>query len=216
MAAAAELVPVSGILLAALPRTTSAAGTAVETSSTLATTATATASVPPQILSVPSPAADIQRSAALSGPSVVNGSGSNGMTISGSALVGIVVGCAMVAIFVALAAGMWWGRHQREKHEKYEEYEHAERLASSRGVDAEHMSPGLGSVFSPMAQERPGSSFNQAEGMTASWKMPYGDLWLTLSVTGRMSKGESLPKLTPLPRDSHLSHLVSLSYQAAR
>ncbi|GAB1311208.1 hypothetical protein MFIFM68171_01418 [Madurella fahalii] len=170
-------------------RTTTVVDTVVETSSTLAATATATVPVPPETSSAPGLGADIQRSAALSGPSAVGDSSSNGMTLSVSALVGIVVGCAMVAIFMALAAGMWWGRRRREKDEKYEKYEHAERLASSRGLDVEHMTPGLGSVFNPTAQNGPGSIFDRAE--------------------GRMSKGESLPGFTPVPCGGHSSHLVS-------
>jgi len=84
------------------------------------------------------------------------------MTISVSALVGIVVGCGIVAIFAALVACMWWGRRRREKKE---ERVHTERLGSSRGLGEEQVPRGLESVFNPMTQSGRGSVFDRSEGM---------------------------------------------------
>lgn len=86
---------------------------------------------------------------------------SHGVTLSVNALVGIVVGCTLAALFIALMICMWLARRRREKKEKSEQ---AERMASSRGLDEEVIPPGLESVFNPMAQTGPGSVFDRAEG----------------------------------------------------
>ncbi|VBB72775.1 Putative protein of unknown function [Podospora comata] len=110
---------------------------------------------------------------------------SHGMTISINALVGVVVGCTIAVIFVALVTCMWWSRQRRERDEKRQQ---AQRLASPRLVDEELVPPGLEGVFNPMASDGPGSIFDRAE--------------------GRMSKisheSGSFPILPPL-RDSYLS-----------
>ena len=98
----------------------------------------------------------------------------NGMALSVSALIGIVLACGVVAIFAALSACMWWGR-RRQKNEKQEQ---AEGELSSRGMDEELAPPGLESVFNPMAQSGPGSVFDRAEGMShpsIPWLQDIGD-----------------------------------------
>ncbi|KAK4177672.1 hypothetical protein QBC36DRAFT_371016 [Triangularia setosa] len=86
---------------------------------------------------------------------------SHGMTISINALVGVVVGCTIAVIFVALVTCMWWSRRRRERDEKREQ---AQRLASPQLVDEELVPPGLEGVFNPMASNGPGSIFDRAEG----------------------------------------------------
>lgn len=192
-----------------------------DTSLTLAVpTTTGPAPSPPETTPTPSPGAgagaSLQRSAATDGPTTggSSSSSSHGITLSISALVGIVIGCAIVALFASLSTCMWWGRRQREKKEKHGQLE---KLASSQGLDVEHMPPGLESVFNPMAQSGPGSIFDRGEGkattrendVTSERDGPANDRCLSLA--GRMSKGDSFPGSTPLPRDSHLSHLSHLS-----
>lgn len=87
------------------------------------------------------------------------------MTISINALVGVVVGCTIAVIFVALVTCMWWSRRRRERDEKRQQ---AQRLASPRLVDEELVPPGLEGVFNPMASDGPGSIFDRAEGKPSS------------------------------------------------
>ncbi|KAL2178606.1 uncharacterized protein P884DRAFT_257808 [Thermothelomyces heterothallicus CBS 202.75] len=108
------------------------------------------------------------------------------MTVSLSAIVGIIVGCGIVAVFAALVACMWWSRHRREKKE---ERVHVARLGSSRGPGEEQIPPGLESVFNPMAQIGPGSVFDRSE--------------------GRMAKADSLVGFSPLMHSSRQSILSS-------
>ncbi|KAL2168463.1 hypothetical protein VTG60DRAFT_7265 [Thermothelomyces hinnuleus] len=108
------------------------------------------------------------------------------MTVSVSAIVGIIVGCGIVAVFTALVACMWWSRRQREKKE---ERVHVARLDSSRGPGEEQIPPGLESVFNPMAQIGPGSVFDRSE--------------------GRMAKADSLVGFSPLMHSSRQSILRS-------
>ncbi|KAL2122577.1 hypothetical protein VTJ04DRAFT_3032 [Mycothermus thermophilus] len=51
-------------------------------------------------------------------PSDTQPPASHGVTLSISALVGIVVSCAAVFLFAALSAYMWWRRYRRDKKEK--------------------------------------------------------------------------------------------------
>lgn len=85
----------------------------------------------------------------------------NGLTISVSALIGIVLGCGIVAIFAVLSFCMWWGRRRRQRSEKQGQ---ADKAVSLRATDEELVPPGLESVFNPMAQTGPGSVFDRAEG----------------------------------------------------
>ncbi|KAK3989212.1 hypothetical protein QBC44DRAFT_328220 [Cladorrhinum sp. PSN332] len=94
-------------------------------------------------------------------PTTTDGGSSHGMSLPVSAIVGIVVGCGIAALFAALATSMWYGRHRRERREKRQ---HAQRLATPRSIDDESVPPGLESVFNPMASDGPGSVFDRAEG----------------------------------------------------
>ncbi|KAK4165840.1 hypothetical protein QBC43DRAFT_207794 [Cladorrhinum sp. PSN259] len=89
------------------------------------------------------------------------GGSSHGMSVSVSAIVGIVVGCGIAAIFAVLATLMWYGRRRRERREKRQ---HAQRLETPRTIDDELVPPGLESVFNPMDSNGPGSVFDRTEG----------------------------------------------------
>ncbi|KAL2255978.1 hypothetical protein VTK26DRAFT_2401 [Humicola hyalothermophila] len=158
--------------------------------SLLATEATATSLPTATTSSTPSPGAPAPP--IISSTSTTDSdSGSDGVTLPVGTLVGIVVGCTLAALFAAVMACMWWGRRRREKEEKREQ---AERLASSGGLDEEHLPPGLDSVFNPMTEAGPGSVFDRGQ--------------------GRMGKGESMLGFGSFGRDSHLSsggHSVLIS-----
>ncbi|KAK0737706.1 hypothetical protein B0T21DRAFT_170745 [Apiosordaria backusii] len=126
------------------------------------TQSTSLSSTPSEITTTLTPTADISSRTTLSTSTYpTNYEDSHGMKISISALVGVVVGCAIAVIFVALVSCMWWGRRRREKDEKRDQ---AQRLASPRVVDEELVPPGLEGVFNPMASNGRGSIFDRAEG----------------------------------------------------
>ncbi|KAK4224601.1 hypothetical protein QBC38DRAFT_370658 [Podospora fimiseda] len=115
----------------------------------------------PSSSSTPGPTATSTQPVPYTDPTTTNGGSSHGMSLSVSVIVGIVVGCGIVAIFAALATTMWYGRHRRERREKRQ---NAQRLATPRHIDDELVPPGLESVFNPMASNGPGSVFDRAEG----------------------------------------------------
>lgn len=130
------------------------------------------------------------------------------MTLSVSALVGIVLACVIVAIFATFSACMWWGRRRRGKDERCEQ---AEKLAASRGLDEEQIPPELESIFDPVVQSRPGSVFDRAEGMSANPQASTAGhvRLLILPYTGRMAKGDGSIRSSLPSQDPHLSSLSS-------
>ncbi|KAL1837047.1 hypothetical protein VTJ49DRAFT_2884 [Mycothermus thermophilus] len=109
-------------------------------------------------------------------PTDSGASDSNGvMTLSISALVGIVVSCVIVFLFAALSAYMWWRRYRRDKAKKDQEeqvqrgvFRWESRGAGQRQDEEDQFPSGMDSVFDPMAQAGPGSVFDRAQGRMGS------------------------------------------------
>ncbi|KAK3299105.1 uncharacterized protein B0H64DRAFT_91161 [Chaetomium fimeti] len=136
------------------------------TSTSLSPSSTSLSPSPFSSTSTPVPGASAPSPPTISSTSTANidqGSG-DGLSIPINTLAGIVVGCGIVVIFVALVACMWWGRRRRKKRERSD---HTERLPSSRGLGDEQIPPGLESIFNPMAHSGPGSVFDRTEGRMA-------------------------------------------------
>jgi hypothetical protein len=87
--------------------------------------------------------------------------GKNGLGLSISGVIGVVLACGIVTIFAVLSGSMWWARRRRERGEKERQ---AERFASFReGPDEENIPAGLEPVFDPAS--RPVSVIDEVEGM---------------------------------------------------
>ncbi|KAK3941844.1 hypothetical protein QBC46DRAFT_89540 [Diplogelasinospora grovesii] len=123
------------------------------------------------------PASDSSSSGILAATAAANSSSDSGyVALPIGALVGIVIGCAIVAIVAALWTCMWWGRHKRKREEQERRRDAAEGdslypslktsaapMMSGHPPDAENLVDGAGGQ-DIITQEKSGYSPNSGHG----------------------------------------------------